>query len=212
MTGLSDWSKVHVVRCGINMADFEPSSASFDQNTTFVCVGRLCIQKAQTLILEALDKVRQTHPEVRLLLVGDGETRPEVETKIAQLKLQDHVTLMGWRSNAEVRQLVGGSRALLLPSLSEGLPIALMEALALGRPVITTYIAGIPELVDQRNGWIIPAGSVERIAEAMKEALEASSATLIEKGQQGRQRVVLAHDIRKNAAKLRQILVQNAPR
>jgi glycosyltransferase involved in cell wall biosynthesis len=120
------------------------------------------------------------------------------------------VTLLGWRSNAEVRQLVGDARALLLPSLSEGLPIALMEALALGRPVITTNIAGIPELVDQKNGWIIAAGSVDRIAGAMIDALEAPSETLIEMGQEGRRRVLASHDIHKNVVQIRVILAPDA--
>lgn len=209
LAGLSDWDKIQVVRCGIDVREFEPSKASFDGNTTFVCVGRLCPQKAQTLIIEALDVVRRTHPQVRLLLVGDGESRADVEARIERLKLQDHATLLGWRSNSEVRELVGAARALLLPSLSEGLPIALMEAQALERPVITTFIAGIPELVDQRSGWIIPAGSVDQIADAMIAALDAPSELLTRMGQEGRRRVIEAHSIDQNAARLRSVLVQN---
>jgi glycosyltransferase involved in cell wall biosynthesis len=77
-----------------------------------------------------------------------------------------------------------------------------MEAMALGRPTISTYIAGIPELVDGSTGWIIPAGSVTAIADAMRAALAASPDELIAKGLAGRVRVEEHHDVAKNAAAL----------
>jgi colanic acid/amylovoran biosynthesis glycosyltransferase len=86
----------------------------------------------------------------------------------------------------------------------------IMEAFALGRPVITTYVAGIPELVDQRCGWIIPTGSIEHIVGAMIAALEAPSSQLSEMGKEGRRRVIEAHDVHRNAAALRELLAQVA--
>jgi glycosyltransferase involved in cell wall biosynthesis len=115
---------------------------------------------------------------------------------------------MGWQSNAEVRQALVAARALLLPSFSEGLPIVLMEAQALERPVITTYIGGIPELVDQECGWIVPAGSIEHIADAMIAALETSSEQLKKMGAAGRKRVTDAHDISRNTEVLRDLFVK----
>ena len=100
----------------------------------------------------------------------------------------------------------GRARALLLPSFAEGLPVVIMEALALGRPAISTYIAGIPELVDEGCGWIIPAGSVDDIARAMQEALAAEPADLKAKGIEGRARVIDRHDVRKNAARLLELI------
>jgi len=82
------------------------------------------------------------------------------------------------------------SRALVLPSFAEGLPVVLMEALALHRPVISTYIAGIPELVEPgQSGWLIPSGSVSALAEAMTEALELSGYELEQMGRVGAARV-----------------------
>ena len=199
--GMKYWDKLHIVGCGIDVDEFSPSDAPFE-NAPFVSVGRLCPQKAQTLVIEAVAKVTTKHPELRVILIGDGETRAEVETAIARHGIEDNVTLLGWCDNARVRAELGRARALLLPSFAEGLPVVIMEALALGRPAISTYIAGIPELVDDGCGWIIPAGSVDDIAEAMQQALKADTETLKAKGIEGRRRVMERHDIRKNAKAL----------
>lgn len=206
--GMSAWNKLHVVRCGVDLSEFDASDAPFEDNFAFVCVGRLCPHKAQTLIVEAVSAVSVSHPHVKVLLIGDGETRCDVEAEIARRDLQKHVKLMGWRSNAEVRQILGNARALLLPSFAEGLPVSIMEAHALGRPVITTFVAGIPELVDRQCGWIIPAGSVDDIVQAMTAALETSPSKLAEMGQEGRRRVIKAYDVHRNAAALRELLVR----
>ena len=206
--GLSIWNKLHIVRCGVNTREFAASDAPFDGNFMFVCVGRFSQHKTQTLIVEATSRVAVKHPRVRVLLIGDGENRTTIEAAIRRFGMQEHVKLLGWRNNDEVRQTLGNARALLLPSFAEGLPVVIMEAFALGRPVVTTYVAGIPELVDQRCGWIIPAGSVEDIVGAMIAALEAPPSQLYEMGQEGRRRVIEAHDVHRNAAALRMLLAQ----
>lgn len=203
--GLAIWNKLHVVRCGITTSEFAPSNAPFDGCFTFVCVGRLSRQKNQALIVEAVSRVARKHPQVHVLFIGDGESRPSVEQAIQRFAAEDHVTLLGWRSNLDVRQILGSARALLLPSFAEGLPVAIMEALALGRPVIATYIAGIPELVDPQCGWIIPAGSIEDIERAMIAALEAHPSTLATMGLEGRRRVLETHDVNRNSASLREL-------
>ena len=208
--GMEHWEKLHFVRCGIDTDDFQPTDIPFGENTTFVCVGRLCPQKAQPLIVEAAALVAAKHPDLRVLMVGDGETRADIERRIAELRLERQVTLLGWRSNAEVRDLMASARALLAPSFAEGLPIVIMEGLALERPVITTFIAGIPELVDRECGWIIPAGSVEAIAQAMTEAIEAPAAALRDKGRTGRLRVMAQHDLWKNARMLQDLFARTA--
>src|SRR5213075_3415125 len=101
---------------------------------------------------------------------------------IAQRKLGDVVRLAGIQTAEEIRQHLKRARAFVLPSFAEGLPVVIMEALALGRPVITTAIAGIPELVDQSCGWLIPAGSEDALVEAMTAALRASASDLQGKG------------------------------
>ena len=98
---------------------------------------------------------------------------------------------------------VSAARALVLPSFAEGLPVVVMETMALRRPVLTTYVAGIPELVRPgENGWLFPAGSVEALAEAMADCLAQPPELLATMGEAARQRVLARHDIDTEAAKL----------
>ena len=95
------------------------------------------------------------------------------------------------------------ARALVLPSFAEGLPGVFFEALALGRPVITTYIAGHPELIEQGvNGWLVPAGAVEPLVEAMASALTLDAATLSRMGRSGARSVAERHNVYTEVAKL----------
>ncbi len=99
-----------------------------------------------------------------------------------------------------------GCRAMVLPSFAEGLPVVIMEALALGRPVISTYVAGIPELVEpQKTGWLVPAGSVEALKSAMREALSSPVDELSRMGRNGAQSVAEQHDVQREAAKLAEL-------
>lgn len=193
--------KIKIVRCGLNMADFELAAAA--SNKTFVCVGRLCPQKGQVQIPSVVAALKDAHPDIKVVLIGDGESRPEIEAEITRYGVADNVTIAGWMENKQVREAVAGARCFLLPTFAEGLPVVIMEALALGRPVISTYIAGIPELVDETCGWIVPAGDADALIAAMREALEADEATLAAKGAEGRRRVEAAHDIDKEAGKLK---------
>lgn len=196
------WPKLHVVRCGVDLEQFQPSDAPFDDNAPFVCVGRLCQAKAQVLIVDAIAEVAKRHPTVKVVFLGDGDTRSEIETRIATYGLEQNVQLLGWADTDTVRTELGRARALLLPSFAEGLPVVIMEAFALGRPVISSYVAGIPELVTPECGWLVPPGSVEHIAKAMEDALETDAGKLAEMGRIGRARVEKMHNAQSNAAGL----------
>lgn len=189
------WDKIVIVHCGLHLEDFVPNYDFDAKNQSLVCVGRLCPQKAQLLFPPALAQLKQDFPNLKVHFVGDGESRLALEQSIKQYKVEDMVVLHGWMVNAEVRQLVSEARAFLLPSFAEGLPVVIMEALALGRPVISTYIAGIPELVDSDCGWMIPAGSIDHIADAIRAALGDSPAVLAAKGAEGRKRVEREHNL-----------------
>ena len=116
----------------------------------------------------------------------------------------------GLASGETVREVLSTCRAMVLPSFAEGLPVVIMEALALGRPVISTYVAGIPELVKPGvNGWLVPAGSVDDLVDAMREALQTPVERLAEMGRAGRQRVLERHSIKTEAAKLADLFRQS---
>ncbi|WP_317930040.1 glycosyltransferase family 4 protein [Halioxenophilus sp. WMMB6] len=197
------WHKIKVFRCGIATDEFTPSNHTFDDNYQLVCVARMSGLKGQMLFPEAIAPLTEKYPKLKIVLVGDGDIRPLLEAKIKELQLENFFDLCGWQSNKEVHRIVGESRALILASFAEGLPIVFMEAFALGRPAVATYIAGIPELIDEECGWVVPAGSIQRLTEALDKVLAASPAELEAKGAEGRRRVEQQHDINGLASNLK---------
>jgi len=198
-----DWRKIGVIRCGLDRSflDAAPQPISAE-STEFVCVGRLSAQKGLPLLIAACDRLRAGAEAFTLTIVGDGEMRAELEAEIARRSLDGIVTLAGIRTAEAIREHLGRARAFVLPSFAEGLPVVIMEALALERPVISTAVAGIPELVDDRCGWLIPAGSEDALVDAMRTALHASAKLLSAKGAVGRKRVLAMHDADANAGLL----------
>ncbi|MEM1410392.1 MAG: glycosyltransferase family 4 protein [Pseudomonadota bacterium] len=192
--GTEHRDKLLIGRCGLDLREFEPSPVP-SESQTFVCVGRLCPQKGQALIPEAIAPLTDQFPELKVVLIGDGDSRAEIEAEIVKHGVEEHIVLAGWMANKEVLETVRQSRALLLPSFAEGLPIVIMEALALGRPAISTFIAGIPELLDGDCGWIFPASSVEGLRFSLRDALGRSQQELDALGQEGRRRIEDRHDI-----------------
>ncbi|ERN42679.1 glycosyltransferase [Rubidibacter lacunae KORDI 51-2] len=206
------WSRIHVVRCGVDRAFLEAPERPMPTAFELVCVGRLSEQKGHFALIEAVDKVVARGWTPHIILVGDGELRPSVEAEIARRGLQGNFEMIGWASNAEVRDRILAARALVLPSFAEGLPVVLMEALALGRPAIATYIAGIPELVQPSiNGWLVPAGDTEALAAAIEEVLAATPKHLTTMGLNGVQRVRQYHDCHYEAVKLARLFATCCP-
>ena len=201
----ADWPKIDVVRMGVDETYLDEELARpVPETARLVCVGRLCEQKGQMLLIDALARIVGEGREVHLTLVGDGEMRAAVEEHVAHYDLGESVELIGWADTERVREELLAARALVLPSFAEGLPVVIMEALALGRPVLSTYVAGIPELVRPGEcGWLVPAGCVDSLATALQEVLEASGEELEALGAAGRRRVREWHDAREIARELR---------
>jgi len=207
---LPDWPKISVIHCGVDQSFMNADSPAIPQSRRFVCVGRLCEQKGQLLLVQAAAQLANSGMQFELTLVGDGPMRPQIETLIHQHNLQSIVRITGWASGQQVRDEILAARAMVLPSFAEGLPVVLMEALALSRPVISTYVAGIPELVEHNvNGWLVPAGSIEALTNAMRQALETPLDQLAQMGQAGRTRAIANHDVAKEAAKLKELFQQS---
>lgn len=200
--------KIHIVRCGVELISFgDPSPVPPNHN--LIVVGRLCKQKAQSLLVEAVAPLKDSYPDLRIQMIGDGEDRPLIEQRIVDLDLKETIHLVGWKSNSDVRRSIAASRALVLASLAEGLPIVIMESFALGRPVLSTSITGIPELVDDSCGWLVPPGSVKSLTAALDALLKAEVADLTEMGAVGRNRVETQYDQDTNAQALRDLIIQD---
>ncbi len=197
------WPKLKVVRCAVEPAFQAMPVVAPPVAARLVCVGRICHEKGQLLLVEAAALVVKKGIALEVVLAGDGPIRKEVDDLIAALGMQAHVRVTGWLSGTQVRDEIVAAKALLLPSFAEGLPVVVMEAMALSRPVLTTYVAGIPELVlPGENGWLFPAGDVNAIAAAIETCLATPPEDLAKMGAAARRRVLERHDADTEAAKL----------
>jgi len=210
-----DWPKVQVVPCGIEpgfevAADAKADAAAGGRR--LVCVGRLSEQKGQLLLIEAVHRLATSGVELELVLAGDGDMRGAIEAEVARRGLERQVRITGWIASAAVRDEVLAARALVLASFAEGLPVVVMEAMALARAVVATSVAGVPELVvDGDTGWLVAAGDVDALATAMRACLECPAERLADMGRRGRARVMERHDVDRSAALLAASFAASAP-
>jgi glycosyltransferase involved in cell wall biosynthesis len=206
------WTRVHVVGCGLERGyarDMPPVS-----NTgPLLCIGRLSKEKGQLVLLQAVRLLSDAGERVDVVLAGDGPMRSQLQTTIGELRLESQVRLAGALDGPAVEEALRSARALVVPSLSEGLPVVIMEAFAAGRPVIAPFLGGIPELVTHGlNGWLYPAGDAALLAAAMRQALHASETQLRHMGRAARDAVWAAHDVDDAARKLNKLFRVSACR
>ncbi len=201
-TGAENWGRLHVVHCGIEPSLFPEPAPPPPGGPHLVAIGRLAEQKGFPLLIDAMAQAAPDLPDLRLTLVGDGPLRGVIETAIAAQGLGPRIALTGWQDEAGVRATLGRSQALILPSFAEGLPVVVMEAMAAGRPVIATAIAGVPELVTPETGWLVPAGDAGALADAIRALAAAEPARLAVMGLAARARVLARHDIDTEAGRL----------
>jgi colanic acid/amylovoran biosynthesis glycosyltransferase len=203
----ADWERVHVVRCGLDASHLDAPAEPPELARRFVLVGRMSPEKGHSIALRALALLAAEGEACELVLVGDGELRDALEREARALGLGHAVHFAGWLEGEAVRAQIVRSRALLAPSLAEGLPVVLTEALALRRPVVATRVAGVPELVRPgENGWLASAGSVRELAGALRAALQANASELERLGAAGARLVREQHDARREAARLSRLL------
>jgi glycosyltransferase involved in cell wall biosynthesis len=199
-----DWRKIHVVRCGVLLNGDAPHPPAREQR--IVCVARLSPEKGHLVLLDAVARL-PAEAALEIVLVGDGPSRREIATRIKDLALAPRVRFAGWMSAEAVREEILRCRALVLASFSEGLPLVLMEAFALERPVIATAVGGIPELVEPGvSGWLVPPGSADALGNALQEALATDPEILRSMGRAGAARVRERHDQLKEARRLEALM------
>lgn len=200
-----DWSKLHIVHCGVDPARYQGRKVT-RQGNQLLFVGRLAGVKGVPLLLEAMRNLGQEFPDLRLVLVGDGPERSVLEQQARQMGLSDAVVFAGYKSQSEVAAILMGSDALVLPSFAEGVPVVLMEAMAANLPVVSTRVAGIPELVeDEVSGVLTPPGDVLALCIALRQVLSDHDLR-IRMGAAGHKKVTGEFDIGQEAAWLLQII------
>ena len=197
------WDKVAVVRCGLEAGYGDGAEPPSARQTRLVCVGRLSKEKGQPLLIQAAALLHAAGTSVEITLVGDGPMRAELERMIAFHGLTGYVNITGWLDSQGIESQLQQARGLVVSSLSEGLPVVIMEAMANRRPVIAPYLSGIPELViSDATGWLYPAGDVAALANAMKACIDAPAVDLINLGKRAHQRVWESHNVDTETRKL----------
>jgi colanic acid/amylovoran biosynthesis glycosyltransferase len=168
-------AKVHVVRCGVDLGTFAPRPRAKGAVPTFLCVASLRPYKGHDVLLDACALLRRRGVSARVVLAGDGELRRHLEARVAREALSGTVELLGAVPHERVPELLAASTAMVLPSVRardgqmEGIPVALMEAMAAGVPVISTRLSGVPELVeDGASGLLVPERDGAALAAAME--------------------------------------------
>lgn len=167
----SDWQKLCVVHCGVNVNEYlwrTPREAG----NTILYVGRLAAEKGIMILFDSFVDLLKNIPEAKLRLAGDGEDRSKLQDRVLELGLSDHVTFLGYCSQDLVREELESSDLFVLPSFAEGVPVSLMEAMAIGVPVVSTFVGGVAELVvPNQTGILVAAGNSEHLTKGMLEAL-----------------------------------------
>lgn len=136
-----------------------------------VFVGRLDVTKGVMELIEAFNSVVRERPQSRLVFVGDGLARRDMEEVVKAGGIACEVTFAGTCSGLDVARWMAASDVFVLPSYAEGCPNVVVEALACGRPVVASNVGGIPELVDDRCGILLPPQNAGALAQALRDAL-----------------------------------------
>lgn len=204
-----DWPRIHVVPCTVGDEWFQAAQPIEQDSDTFVSVGRLSAQKGQLLLVDSFASAAARGMQGNLVLVGDGELRAPIQARIDQLGMAKRIVIVGWCSGSDVRKYMLSARALVVSSFAEGLPVVIMEAMALERPIVATNIMGIPELVlPGAHGWLAISGDRESLTEALLAAAHTSTTTLREMGRSARLRVAERHAVNVAVHKLDQLFVR----
>lgn len=199
-----------VLRCGIVLASFpyrDPAPPS--RPARLFCPARLVPKKGHALLLDATERLVAEGTDVRLALAGDGPLGDDLRSRAERGALAGRVEFLGTIPEAEVRERMRASDLVVLASRvaedgdRDGLPVVLVEALALGVPVVTTRVAGIPELVTDESGHLVPPDRADLLALALGDALRESAEGRIARAREGRAAVERAFDVGRQVAELR---------
>ncbi len=193
------WDKLHIVHCGVDPARYDGAPARGGKRLLFV--GRLAAVKGLPVLLEAL----KGQPDLSLTVIGDGPDRKALER--AAKPLGARIEFVGYKSQTEVAEALKSHDIFVLPSFAEGVPVVLMEAMATARPVVTTQIAGVPELVEDRiSGRLVAPGDVDALSEVLADLVD-SPQSQSDMGQAGRAKVLKEFTLSSEAAWLSQLLI-----
>lgn len=202
--------KIRVHKMGVDLDDFKfvPRKRFEDPQVKVLSVSRLTEKKGIRYAIEAIAKLAKNYPNIHYSIVGDGVLRESLLNLIGELNVQKNVELLGVKKKDEVVALIEASDIFIAPSVTsstgdkEGIPVSIMEALAVGIPVISTFHSGIPELIeDGKTGLLASEKNSGELAEKIRHLIENKEFAL-QMAAKGRKFVEETHDIRKLNVKL----------
>lgn len=199
----SDWGKFVVAPLGVDPEQFEPRPKRAAPDCfEILCVGRLTPAKGQHLLIDAVDALARQGRNVRLRLVGSGPDDASLRAQAGRMDAPEPVIFEGAVNQDRIREFYARADIFCLPSFAEGVPVVLMEAMAMGVPCVTTRITGIPELIrDEVDGLLVAASDLEGLTAALGRLMD-DQALRVRLAQSGRERVVKLYNLRRNVETL----------
>ena len=199
-----NWPRIEICRLGVDPSVFQPNADRREQPDEFriICVGRLAAVKAQRILIAACARLVTDGWKLRLHLVGSGPDRAPLGDFARQIGMAEHVVFEGGRNQEEVIALYRRSDIFALASFAEGVPVVLMEAMAMELPCVATWVNGVPELIrDEQEGLLVAPSDFEGLADSIERLMK--DPLLRERlGKAGRQKVLRDYDLLKNTASL----------
>jgi colanic acid/amylovoran biosynthesis glycosyltransferase len=199
----AQWSKLVVSRLGVDPAIFLPRPAKPESDLSeILCVGRLTQAKGQHVLIDAVDELARKGRRVRLRLVGDGPDGPALREQAKRLENANLVVFEGAVNQDNIRPLYEAADIFCLPSLAEGIPVVLMEAMAMEIPCVTSHITGIPELIRSgTEGLLVAPSDLDALVRALETLMD--DAVLREHiAKAGRARILKDYDLGRNVERL----------
>ena len=208
-----EWDKFEVAPLGVDPTVFMPPPFRSGPDTfEILCVGRLVPSKGQYILIAAIRRLVKSRPNLRLRLVGDGPEREGLRQTIAANGLGQYVTLEGSVNQDRIRDFYRRADIFVLPSFAEGIPVVLMEAMAMEVPCISTFVAGIPELIrNDIDGILVPPSDDLELAAGIQRLIDDSELRR-RLGAAGRRRVIEKYDLDRNVAHLTEIFTNRIGR
>jgi len=224
LTEPAEWGKFHVIRLGVDPVTLNPKSRSFTVSSMcspprtleLVCIGRLVPAKGHRTLLEAVRQLRDRGVDLRVTLIGSGPELTRLQNFVSAYGLDHAVTFTSALSHAQTLAQLRKADIFALASFAEGIPVALMEAMSLGLPCVSTSVAGIPELIRAGvDGLLVPPANPQALADAL-ESLVLDAGLRESLGTSARQRVISQYNLPLNQellaqtfeTKLRQLSIQ----
>ena len=203
------WSKFVVSPLGVDPEIFAPRpERTATEQFEILCVGRLTPAKGQHILIDAVERLTQEGRHVRVRLVGSGPDEASLWVHAERVAARERVVFEGAINQDRIRDFYAAADAFCLPSFAEGLPVVLMEAMAMEIPCVATHIAGIPELIrDGEDGLLVPPSDVDALVKALARLMDDGELRR-RMGKSGRARVVEHYDLRRNVERLAAIFAE----